>query len=287
MSDSRTASRIRSADLGERTVAGEVPDVVVHALEVVDVDDHERETAPVAVRAGDLSRERLVEVAAVVEARQRIEVGLLARLLKAPRVLERRRDALGELLGAAKVVVAEPRLRVAGEDAEPADAARAVDERDAERRAYRSLGSLRIPVRKLHRARAPVSRLAEERRRVRLVAAEPAGTGDRLRDVASVADSVEPDERRVDPRKRERRVERRVEHVVEVDRRPDLVEEPAALRLLLGPAHALLQLARELFHPRLEIPDGGRVGDRRGGGPLLAPHEDDERHDGGAEGKRE
>ena len=141
----RLAHRLAHAlgDLGERGVAGEMADPVVDSLEVVDVDDHERETARVAVRARDLSRERLVEVAAVVEPGQRVEVGELARLLEAPRVLERRRDALRELLGAAEVVVAEPRLRVAGEDAEPADSAGAVDERDAERGPDRSLGRLR------------------------------------------------------------------------------------------------------------------------------------------------
>ena len=146
--------------LGERGVAGEMADAVVDALEVVDVDEHEGEPARVAVRARDLASERLVEVAAVVETRQPVEVGELARFLEAPRVLERRRDALRELFDPAKVVVPET-LRVVGEDAEPADAALAVDERHPEGGSNRSLRRVRIAVRELDRARSPALRLPE------------------------------------------------------------------------------------------------------------------------------
>ena len=52
----------------------------------------------VALGPRDLARERLVEVAAVVQAGQRVEVGELPRLAEAPRVLDRRPGALGELL---------------------------------------------------------------------------------------------------------------------------------------------------------------------------------------------
>ena len=161
----------------------------------------------------------------------------------------------------AEVVVAEPRLRVAGEDAEPADPAGAVDERNAER------GPDRLP--------RPSPRDSGTRARPR---ARPSSPGWPKNDVASGCSLPKPREptigfvrcrrlRRAARGRRRRRgsasggVERRLEDVVEVDRRPDLIEEPAALRLLLGATHALLQLARELLHPRLELAD--RAGLRR------------------------
>jgi hypothetical protein len=52
-----------------------VSDPVVDPLEVVQVEDDQREIAVVAVRAGDLAGERLVEEPAVVEPGQRVEVG--------------------------------------------------------------------------------------------------------------------------------------------------------------------------------------------------------------------
>ena len=84
--------------LREHGVAGEVPDPVVDRLEVVEVEDDQREAAVVAVRARDLARERLVEVAPVVEARERVEVGQLPRLAEAARVVDRRAGALARAL---------------------------------------------------------------------------------------------------------------------------------------------------------------------------------------------
>ena len=52
-------------------------DAVVDLLEVVEIEDDERQVAVVAVPACDLARERLVEVAAIVEVRERVEVGQL------------------------------------------------------------------------------------------------------------------------------------------------------------------------------------------------------------------
>src|SRR5439155_13445836 len=60
--------------LGEDAVAGEVADLVVDRLEVVEVEDDEREVAVVPVGARDLPGEGLVEVPPVVEARERVEV---------------------------------------------------------------------------------------------------------------------------------------------------------------------------------------------------------------------
>ena len=65
----------------------------------------------VAVRARDLAGERLVEVAPVVQAGQRVEVGELARLAEAPRVLDRRPGAQRELLELGDLRLAEPLCR--------------------------------------------------------------------------------------------------------------------------------------------------------------------------------
>ena len=63
--------------------------------------------AVVAVGARDLAGERLVEVAAVVQPRQGVEVGELAGLAEAARVLDRRAGAVRELLEPQHVVVLE------------------------------------------------------------------------------------------------------------------------------------------------------------------------------------
>jgi hypothetical protein len=52
-----------------------VADAVVDRLEVVEVEDDQREAAVVAVRAADLAGEHLVEVAPVVEPGEGVEVG--------------------------------------------------------------------------------------------------------------------------------------------------------------------------------------------------------------------
>ena len=141
MSAERTTSRTRSARLGEDAVAGEMPDAVVDRLEVVEVEDDEREAAVVAVRAGDLAGEGLVEVAPVVQARQRVEVGELARFPEAAGVLDRRAGPRGELLELADLLLAEFLLRRAGEDRHQSERRRLARER------HRDPGSDRVAVR--------------------------------------------------------------------------------------------------------------------------------------------
>ena len=116
MSAERTTSRTRSASLRQDAVAGEVPDAVVDRLEVVEVEDDQGEVPVVAVCARDLAGERLVEVAAVVQAGQCVEVGELARLAEATRVLDRRPGAQRELLELRDLRLAERRLARARED---------------------------------------------------------------------------------------------------------------------------------------------------------------------------
>ena len=82
-----------------------MPDAVVDLLEIVEVEDDQRELPLVAMRPGALARKGLVEVALVVQAGQRIEVCELARLPEAPRVLDRRACSQRERLELAHVVV--------------------------------------------------------------------------------------------------------------------------------------------------------------------------------------
>jgi hypothetical protein len=67
-----------------------VADPVVDRREVVQVEDDERQAALVALGASDFASERLVEVAAVVEAGERVEIGKLACFAKAAGVVDRR-----------------------------------------------------------------------------------------------------------------------------------------------------------------------------------------------------
>ena len=107
MSAERTDVADPVGRLREHAVAGEVADLVVDRLEVVEVEHDEREAAAVALRARHLPRERLVEVAPVVEAGERVEVGELARLAEAAGVLDRRAGAARELLELGRAGVAE------------------------------------------------------------------------------------------------------------------------------------------------------------------------------------
>jgi hypothetical protein len=59
-------------DGDEDLVSRLVSQLVVHALEIVDVDHAQREPAALALRPVEIGLEPLVEVAAVAEARQRV-----------------------------------------------------------------------------------------------------------------------------------------------------------------------------------------------------------------------
>jgi hypothetical protein len=110
--------------LGEHRIPGEVADPVVDLLEVVEVEDDQRQPPLVPMGARDLPRQRLMEVAAVVEARKRVEVGELPGFAEAASVLDRRHGPYGERLELANVVVLERVVRRPREDREVA--ARAV-----------------------------------------------------------------------------------------------------------------------------------------------------------------
>ncbi len=80
--------------LREDTIAREVADLVVDRLEVVEVEDDQRQLSLVAMGPRHLAAERLLEEALVEQAGERIRLGELPRLAVAPRVLDRG-DAAG------------------------------------------------------------------------------------------------------------------------------------------------------------------------------------------------
>src|SRR5262249_29314491 len=176
-------------------------------------------------------------VAAVVTAGQRVEVGELTRLAEPARVLDRRRDSLCEFFEPAYVVVAEPDVGIAREDAEPADLAVAADQRDAERLVH-GTGRLlpRVEVRELDRARLLPLRRAGEDPDAFLLAFLAVQADRAEQTLVAVAVRIQLDDRRVDLGEPGGRLERRSDRVVEVDRGGDLAEEPAALSLFLGSA---------------------------------------------------
>ena len=86
----------RGGDRGEHGVAALVAERVVDRLEVVDVEQGERERPLVAQRAGELLAQALVEGAVVGQARERIGGGLLDEDGVRLGVGHRQADELGE-----------------------------------------------------------------------------------------------------------------------------------------------------------------------------------------------
>src|SRR5215211_4166070 len=110
-------------------------DLPVDRLEVVDVEYDQRELPAIATRARDLSLERLVEVAAVVQAGQRVEIRKPSCLAKAESVLDRGRGAARDLRQRGREIV-DGRVARGRVDRQPADALAAVGERHRERLAH-------------------------------------------------------------------------------------------------------------------------------------------------------
>jgi hypothetical protein len=235
--------------LRQDPVPGEVPDAVVDRLEVVEIEDHEREAAAVALRAGDLAGERLVEVAAVVQPGERVEVGELARLTEPSCVVDGRAGAQRELLELGRRALPE-RLtadaRVGGEIAELLVFAREGHrERRPDRRALPGSSS-RVVVFDRDRARRPPVRRAGDRRG-RVGGAEAAGRTNRL------AFGVDRDDDGVDAAQRSRCLERARQHLVEVDRAAELTEHAAAPVLLLGALERLREVPHHRLHPLVDL----------------------------------
>jgi hypothetical protein len=234
--------------LREHRVARQMPDLVVHVLEVVEVEDDQSEAPVVAVCARTLARQRLVEVPPVVEPGQRVEIGELPCLAEALCVLDRRRRPLGQLLEAAHVVLREMPVAVPCVDREVADPAAVVLEWHGETsgdQARRVLVLLAIAVGDLDRPCArPVWGARDRLCPVRGQAV--CGDG---RDALLV---LQADQGRIDPFHPGTRLERPRQHLVHVDRAGDLAQEPASTAFLLGPLDRPGELGRELVHALLE-----------------------------------
>ena len=112
-----------AADLSEHEVARRVPEAVVEVLEVVDVDHEQRQRQAVALGAGDLLVEALVEVAVVVEPREAVGDGLPLERAVQRGVGQRRGGLTGEDLQEFQFVVAEDEpLRARGSSSRPSAA---------------------------------------------------------------------------------------------------------------------------------------------------------------------
>ena len=78
-------------ELGQHLVADGVAEDVVHLLEVVDVEHHQRDVLVLAEALRQLAAEALVEVAVVVEPRERVGLGFALEPRADVRVVERER----------------------------------------------------------------------------------------------------------------------------------------------------------------------------------------------------
>ncbi len=197
----------------------------------------------VPVRAGDLARERLVEVAAVVQAGERVEVGELPGFAEAARVLDRGPRALRELLELADLLLGESVLAAAAVDRQEPDRARMAGHRhgqpgpDQVSRVQRG----RVLVDERDRARLLAVGRSGDDLALRLLLGEPERRHDRL------LLAVDRDESCVDTGHGARGLERPREHLVEVDRAGQLGQVAVAAAFLL----CALQGQRELAHHRL------------------------------------
>ena len=219
----------------------------------------------VAVGPRDLARERLVEVAPVVEARQRVEVGELARLAEAARVLDRRAGADGELLEPGELLVREPPARSRG--VKTHEASRAARPRPRAGRAsppWRSVPPASVWV----ASAVPVDELDEPGPRVRPArpasacrAASSSGKPDGRDDAgAALGAAVDPDDRRVarpgprPPPRASGRAPRRGRSVPEISPRKR-VRRPCSSASATAPAEA--RRARASLEAPLDVGDPG------------------------------
>jgi hypothetical protein len=231
-----------------------VADLVVDLLEVVEVEDDQREVPLVPLRACDLAAECLVEEAAVVEAGEGVEVGELPRLSEAPCVLDRRARPERELFEAAQVLLVEGLRGRPSEDEQVPEQLRVAVERHRQARVDDVLVRLQFLRRVAVDDRDRAGRLAVGRARdglpLGLLLRETKRCDERLPVVCGDADHG-----RVDIGHRTRGVERAREHLVEVDRPGELAQEAAPPALLLGALDGRDELLRHLVHARRQAGD--------------------------------
>ena len=116
-------------------VPGQVAVAVVDALEVVQVGDHERERAAVALHARELLREAVLELAAVRQLGEPVGGGLELEPRVRARVVERRARLRGEPVGELAGLVRE--VGADGREQQHARLVALARERDLERLAAR------------------------------------------------------------------------------------------------------------------------------------------------------
>jgi hypothetical protein len=93
-------------DLAQHLAAGEVAVGVVDALEVVEVEEEQRQVLALLAAAADLLGKRDVEVAVVEQAGEVVALGDLLGLTGVEHVLDRDRDVAGEDLEQIAVLAA-------------------------------------------------------------------------------------------------------------------------------------------------------------------------------------
>ena len=181
------ADRVRAADDALEDLAEELEDAVtlavaadvVDALEVVDVEHHQRDAVVRTARALELGAQPLVEVAVVVEARQRVGVRQVFQARPDLRVVERQRRGVAEPARQLELVLVERRVL-----------ARAVD---VQRPLHRAAGDQRHGDQRLRVLRRPRDE-GDARIEVGLVREHGAAVLDRpARDPLAVEDRIAED----------------------------------------------------------------------------------------------
>ena len=110
MSSARTRAQQDFADRCQGLVAGGVSEVVVVALEVVEIEHHDGEGTMFAAGGVEFALEEFLHVAAVVKAGERIADGLQAKSFTEAEVGNGDRDVFGD--GGGEVAAARKGVRV-------------------------------------------------------------------------------------------------------------------------------------------------------------------------------
>ena len=228
-------------------------DAVVDRLEVVQVEDDQRQAAVVALRSCHLARQGLVEVAAVVEPGQGVEVGELPRLAEAAGVLDRGAGTPGQLLELPDHAFLEAERGRAAVDRDEPDRSGLAGSGHGQAGMHELLAFQRRRVLVGDRDRArlvPVGR-AGDRLTLRLYVGEALRGDDRL------VVGVDRNERRVGARDRTSGLEGARQHLLEVDRAPELVQEAVSPALLLHPLKGAGQVLNHRLHAGVQLGDEG------------------------------
>ena len=130
----RTVARRTSATWLQELVADAVPVDVVDLLEVVEVEHHHRDGVVRGGRAQERLAQPVVEGAVVVEAGERVRLGLVLEPRADVRVVDRERGSVAEALREEELLVGERRVLADAVDVERALELAARDERHRDER---------------------------------------------------------------------------------------------------------------------------------------------------------